>query len=506
MGSRKLDALGRYGRYTADYELASGGMAAVLVGHDPVLLREVAIKVLHDKYLAKSGIVDRFFQEARTVAQLRSPHIVEVHDFGQEGNYPYLVMEYVDGLNLWGILDSLYPRPMDPIVAAALICQAAEGLEAASKRGVIHRDIKPENLLVSPEGYLKIADFGISHVKDHTITRTGAVVGTAQYMSPEQAAGEKGITFQSDMFSLGTVFYVCLTGVQPFQTETFAGTIRKIVSEPHRPILEMQPSLDGELAHLVEVLLQKDPMKRGNGPRWLKTKLKEYLYKKQVTDPVARIKEYLGELSGQGIKTTGFISPLLVAASRGSRAQAPLPPAAASTGWGLKVSLGALGVLFLVAGAILWSVFTRTTEPAAPATVRATPPPAVQAPQVTPTTLPATASEAPKIQAAQRHERAPSRPRDGQPNPNPMRSPATAAKAPATAKKNAYISIQSSPPFAEIQFDGEPAGTTPLQGAVVPGRHRISLEAVQLNAKWDTVIDIPAGEHKYKFRIPGAFE
>ncbi len=502
----------QYGRYAVQKEIASGAMASVFAARDPVLLRLVAIKVLHDMLSSRSVFVDRFFMEARTVAQLKSPNIVEVHDFGEEAGQQFLVMEFVDGLSLQGVLENLVPEKMEPVVAAALMCQAAEGLGAAARRGVVHRDIKPANLLISPQGHLKIADFGISHLKDHTQTGTGIIIGSACYMSPEQANGEKGITYQSDMFSLGTVFYRCLSGLDPFYTESVPGTLRKIVDGQHQPLHQVMPDLDPELFRLVETLLQKDPTKRGGGPSWLKTQLREYLLKKRVADPVERIRQFLTELSGRGVQTTGFISPIQIAsaevalANQGSRGRRQRP----RKDWKLKVTSTAVVILAIAAAVTWWRVSRQMPAP----------PPLPRTAQVLPEPLPATNSPPSQIQE-------PAAVQSTATNPIPSSTPArikgkrdrerrhlglgagtglppraTPDASTATPQK-AFLTLNSAPPFVEVTLDGQPVGTTPLNRLALPaGRHRFLLEATQLNTHLDTLIELQAGENTLKVRLP----
>ncbi|HKP95919.1 MAG TPA: serine/threonine-protein kinase, partial [Fibrobacteria bacterium] len=370
------------------YKLGQGAMARVFLARDPVLSRFVAVKVLHAELAARRDVLQRFFNEARTVAAVRSPHVVEVFDFGQEGKDLYLVMEFVDGLSLHGMLRQLrhdqghpdrpegsgasfreaplYFDPLDATVAAALMCQAAEGLSVAARHGVVHRDVKPENLMINTQGYLKISDFGIAHVQDDSITKTGAVLGSPLFMSPEQARGLKPITSQADMFSLGGVFYSCLVGHPPFQGRNVTDLFRKIATEPHTPLWRLRPDLDPSLGNLIETLLRKDPAARGGGPRWLHRQLKGYLMASGVMDPAELIGAYLQELSSRGIQTTwrmdapdplhastlpaGTLSGMKAATERHTRGYARESsrrvPAAA---------LGAvLGVLGMAAGGALW--------------------------------------------------------------------------------------------------------------------------------------------------------
>jgi hypothetical protein len=322
----------RYGRYEVLYKLGQGAMAQVFLAKDPVLSRFVAIKVLHADLATRKDVLQRFFNEARTVAAIRSPHVVEVFDFGQEGRDLYLVMEFVDGMSLHGLLRHAAPRrpdalptvrkagggedpipsepggisyePLPAAVAASLICQAADGLTIAAAHGVVHRDLKPENLILNTRGYLKISDFGIAHVQDDSLTKTGAVLGSPLYMSPEQAQGLKPITAQSDMFSLGAVFYASLAGYPPFRGRTVNELFRHIAADPHPPLARLRPDLDPGLGRLVDTLLRKRPEERGGGPEWLHRQLQAYLISAGTMDPAAAVAGYLRELGARGAQTT----------------------------------------------------------------------------------------------------------------------------------------------------------------------------------------------------------
>ncbi len=328
----------RYGRYEVLYKLGQGAMAQVYLARDPVLNRFVAIKVLHAELATRKDVLQRFFNEARTVAMVRNPHVVEVFDFGQEGSDLFLVMEFVDGISLHGILKQLHinsplpdhsgnheergdrqplilSEPMDAMVAASVVCQAAAGLSIAEQYGVVHRDIKPENLMIDQRGRLKIADFGIAHVQAEQLTQTGAILGSPLFMSPEQARGAKPITSQADMFSLGAVFYRCLAGHPPFQGRSLTEIFRKISEEPHEPIWKIRPELDPALVQVVELLLNKRPAQRGGGALWLHRHLKGYLAAAGGAEPEEALSAYMRELSARGVQTTWTSDPPTAAAA-----------------------------------------------------------------------------------------------------------------------------------------------------------------------------------------------
>jgi eukaryotic-like serine/threonine-protein kinase len=273
----------QFGRYQVLHKLGQGAMSAVFLARDPVLSRLVAVKVIHQD-LAHHGIVlDRFFKEAKVVSRLHSPHVVNMYQ--------------------------LQGEPMNPIVACAMMVQILEGLAAASEWGIVHRDLKPENLMLSQKGYLKLADFGICHLKDHAVTTTGEILGSPRFMSPEQVRGLKPITVQSDLFSLGAVFFYLLSGTPPFMEENKPDLFLQIVSDPHPSLSNLRPGIDRTLVRLVDTLLDKDPTRRGEGPAAIALLLKKYLLKKKVADPVERIGQYVRELNEAGFKTTSDLSP-----------------------------------------------------------------------------------------------------------------------------------------------------------------------------------------------------
>lgn len=298
-----------YGRYRILNQLGQGGMATVYLAEDPLLQRLVAVKVIQAHLSSNSNLMDRFTVEAKTIASLRHVNIVEVFDFGIQDDQQFLVMEYIDGQNLQAVCAALLGKPMSNTVAACIICQAAEGLTSAEKHGVVHRDIKPENLMFNSEGQLKIADFGIAHIADEgSRTQTGAVLGSPNFMSPEQIEGVKP-TNKTDIFSLGGVFYYCLTAKMPFTGPSIPVTMRNICERQHPSVLEINPEADPVLIRLVDTLLQKAPENRGDGARWLANHLRAYLNSHGVVDIVEHVKIFINSLGivggGQTIAEPG---------------------------------------------------------------------------------------------------------------------------------------------------------------------------------------------------------
>jgi serine/threonine protein kinase len=231
--SDEMDALvGRsLGQFIIKERIGSGGMATVFKAFQPTLERYVAVKVLPAFHAHDQIFVKRFVMEARSVARLAHPNIVQIHDFGQEkDNVFYIVMEYVDGGTL---KDRLKQRTLTVPEAIDFVIQAAEGLGCAHSNGIIHRDVKPANMLLRKDGHLLLSDFGIAKMLEGTsnLTRAGTGIGTPQYMSPEQGTGQ-AVDRRSDIYSLGIVLFHCLTGRVPFNSDSPLSITVKHLNEP----------------------------------------------------------------------------------------------------------------------------------------------------------------------------------------------------------------------------------------------------------------------------------
>lgn len=246
-------------RYARGERIATGGMGEVWRARDTVLGREVAVKILKREFADDETFRARFAAEARHAAGLHHPGIAAVFDYGilREGNAPYLVMELVDGKPLSDLVRE--GQPFDPEQARLLALQTAEALAVAHAAGVVHRDVKPANLLVTPDGRIKITDFGIARaINSVAFTQTGQIVGTPQYLSPEQARGEKG-TAASDVYALGVVLFECLSGRRPFVADTPIATALAQIQQDVPPLPETVPPA---IAAVVLRALAKDPAER----------------------------------------------------------------------------------------------------------------------------------------------------------------------------------------------------------------------------------------------------
>jgi serine/threonine-protein kinase len=244
-------------RYRVLRRLGSGGMADVWLAEDTHLQRQVALKVLHSRYLQDQQFVERFQREAEHAAGLQHPNIVAVFDRGQDAGVNYIAMRYVEGPTLKELIE----RGLTPEQAAALVRQVLEGARFAHRNGIVHRDLKPQNVIVDEEGKAVVTDFGIARAGVSEITQTGSVMGTPQYLSPEQAQGFE-VTPVSDLYSIGVILYEALTGRVPFEGESAVAVAMKQVSEtPQRPS-SINPQVSPALDAVVMRALEKEPGQR----------------------------------------------------------------------------------------------------------------------------------------------------------------------------------------------------------------------------------------------------
>ena len=263
------------GRYRLDAQVGSGGMSTVYRAFDSTLERRVAIKLMHREIAAETDQLERFRREARAVAQLSHPHIVGVIDAGEEDGRPYIVFEYVEGETLKDRIRRLGRLPIDEAIAYAI--EIARALGAAHGRGIVHRDVKPQNVLVDEEGSAKVTDFGIARSMDDSgLTAEGRVLGTTDYVSPEQALGHD-VNGQSDIYSLGVVLYEMLTGDVPFHGENQVSVAMKHVREDLPDVSKRRPEVSAGLAAILDRMTDKDLRKRYPDALSLQADLEEAL-------------------------------------------------------------------------------------------------------------------------------------------------------------------------------------------------------------------------------------
>ncbi len=247
------------GRYRVISRLGSGGMADVYLAEDQLLGREVAVKVLHHHFAEDQEFVERFRREASSAAALSHPNIVGIFDRGEWNGTYYIAMEYVAGRPLKDLVRE--QGALEPAAAIDIVLQILQAARVAHKRGVIHRDLKPHNVILDEEGRARVTDFGIARAGASDMTLTGSIMGTAQYLSPEQAQGYS-VTEASDLYSVGVILYELLTGVVPFEGETAVAVAFKQVSAEPRPPSELNPAIPLSLDAVVLRALAKDPAAR----------------------------------------------------------------------------------------------------------------------------------------------------------------------------------------------------------------------------------------------------
>ena len=250
------------GHYDIVAELGRGGMGVVYKGHETSLNRYVAIKVLADALAHDESVKERFLREARSMAALNDPHIIQIYFIGEDAGQTYFVMEFVDGESLGSVLKR--EGKLTPENAAKVIYQTAQGLATAHDKGVIHRDIKPGNLMLTSRGMVKIADFGIAlSAQDFSkkLTSTGEFVGTPGYLSPEVCQG-KPVDQRSDIFSLGIVLFECLAGRMPFTDESPLGLMLEVVKAQIPDVCSLNKDVDPELSRILSKMVAKEPADR----------------------------------------------------------------------------------------------------------------------------------------------------------------------------------------------------------------------------------------------------
>ncbi len=248
-------------RYELEELVGSGGMSSVYKARDELLERTVALKILHPQYAADGEYVQRFRHEARAVAQLSHPNIVTVIDRGDDGGRQFIVFEYVDGENLKELIQRTGPLPIRRAIELGL--GMAQALAFAHAHGLVHRDVKPQNVLLNGSGEAKVTDFGIARSIDveRGLTQTGTVLGTSNYLAPEQATG-KQVEPRTDVYSLGIVLFELLTGAVPFEGDNFVSVAMRHVHEPLPSLVEKRPDAPLRLVYAIEQATAKDPEAR----------------------------------------------------------------------------------------------------------------------------------------------------------------------------------------------------------------------------------------------------
>ena len=312
----------RFSRFELVSRIGAGGMGDVWRARDQDLHRDVAVKFLPDRFAADPVRLGRFAQEAKAASKLNHPNIVTIHEIGETSGLPYIVMELVEGQTLRDLLLAQEGKPVPTRRLLEIAAQAADGLAKAHAEGIVHRDLKPENVMVTADGFVKILDFGLAKLRGDGSggqeqwfdsaaptwpgsptpqTAVGAVVGTAGYMSPEQARGQ-AVDFRSDQFALGAILYELATGRQAFRRETPAQTITAIIEVPPEPLATWNPGLPPPLRWVIERCLAKDPAER-------------YASTLDLARELRGLRDHLAEVGGSG-SLPGLARLPIVAAAR----------------------------------------------------------------------------------------------------------------------------------------------------------------------------------------------
>jgi serine/threonine protein kinase len=327
-------------RYELEEVVGTGGMSSVYRAHDRLLERDVALKVLHDQFGEDGEHVERFRHEARVVAALSHPNIVTVIDRGEQNGRQFIVFEYVAGENLKSLIQREAPLSEDEAVELGL--QIARALAFAHEHGLCHRDVKPQNVLLADGSEAKVTDFGIARSLDvrDGITQTGTVLGTSDYIAPEQARGSRA-TVQTDIYSLGVVLYELLTGELPFRGENFVAVAMRHINDPVPSVRALRPDVSPRLDAAIQRAMAKEPRQRFGS----------------MDEFAAELEACLAQPGANG--TGPGDETLVVAPAPTDRSRrAARPPAARPTIWPLILLLAGLAVLggiFAIAFAITGS-------------------------------------------------------------------------------------------------------------------------------------------------------
>jgi serine/threonine-protein kinase len=475
------------GNYIVRHKLGEGGMGSVYFAEHPSIGKRVALKVLHADYASQPEIVSRFFNEAKAVNDIQHPNIVDIVDFGilpaaAPGEPPlvYFIMEYIEGVSLSELIRR--ESPLGPERAVTIALQIADALSASHRKGVVHRDLKPDNVILMSRGrqhdFVKLLDFGIAKLTANAAsthrTRTGMVMGTPQYMSPEQCDGRGHIDHRSDIYALGIVLYQMLTGRVPFGGDGYGEVLIQQMSKAPLAPTSITPSIPDHLELVVLKALEKQPDHRYQGMDDMMLALQNPLHYVAthgartgfLVSPVRREPLPAGAalpLAAQtvapdrAVPTTLSGSAAQLVATRSSPptipppiASATMPPTAPPTKLAPR-AMARFGIaVALVLGGIAVGVIIQVSgAPSAPAPAAPSAAPAA-APSPAPAAAPPAQAPAPPASPS-------SAPVVAQPPPTP------AAPAP---RRSIKLTIDSIPQGAAVTIDGESRGKTPYTGEI----------------------------------------
>ena len=373
-------------RYEVGRLLGAGGMAEVYEGRDRLLARRVAIKVLQSQYARDQGFLLRFKREAQAAASLSHPNVVAVYDTGSEDGTHFIVMEFVDGRTLKDVIRQ--EGPLYPDRVAEICADVCSALVAAHARGLIHRDIKPGNVMLTPDGKVKVMDFGIARATtSETITQTAAVIGTAQYISPEQAQGQT-VDFRSDLYSLGCCLYEMLTGTVPFTGATPVAIAYRHVREDPTPPRMLNPDVPAPLEAICLKAMAKLPDNRYQTAAEFRDDLERFRNGEPVlATPLLDQAATTQALPGRATPEQTAMLGGTAVADRTSRYAEPAEERRMSFGW---VVLSILALLLV--GALAYFI-TRTVTGPRTGTETTLAPPTTATPTSAPTTTAPTTTE-----------------------------------------------------------------------------------------------------------------
>jgi eukaryotic-like serine/threonine-protein kinase len=329
------------GRYVVIERVGSGGMAEVYRARDELLGREVALKVLHERFSQDRSFVERFKREAQAAANLNHPNIVSLFDYGADDDTYFIVMEFIDGKSLSDVLQD--EGPLMPERAAEIAADVAKALGRAHEGGLVHRDIKPSNIMITSSGQTKVTDFGIARALgtdgDQTITQTGMVIGTAAYFSPEQAQGSP-VDARSDVYALGVVLYEMLAGRAPFTGETPLAVAYKHVREDPEPPSTVNPDVPKSLDSITMKALAKNPDNRFSSASEMDDDLQRFLAGQKVhATPLLGTTQAMTRAQGRAGETAVFEEA----------DYDPGPEPRSRAGWYVLAALGILALFAVLA-------------------------------------------------------------------------------------------------------------------------------------------------------------
>ncbi len=438
----------KYGRYKVVQELGKGAMGKVFKAHDPRIDRMIALKVLREDRVTSEGFVKRFLKEAMAIGRLSHANIVTVYDVGSDRGTVFIAEEFLEGQPLDGILKQ---RRLEFAEIVDMGIQMADAVHYAHQKGIVHRDIKPSNIIITPEGKLKITDFGIAHIEDPNapqLTQAGEILGTPYYMSPEQLMG-KTVDGRSDIFAMGVMLYEMAAEKRPFTGKSLPSIFHAITQKIPDPPDRLEQKVPERLAGIILKALEKDPAKR-------------YATAKEVADDLRAIDLNRGVPEGKGeAKTAGKGKALLLAAT----------------------------VVLLALSGVGGYLFYEKTRPAPEKTPIATPEIPIPKPEAEPGTGPAqdpgltkpeTPAEKPLVPVATIEEKPGigEKPDTGENIPEP--SPLAVL---------AILKVQTEPEGARLFLDGEPIGETPLDVEVPLGKYELRLSK-QDYYDWAAQVDL----------------